>query len=81
MCRTTVATYLITRWTINVISLRALLGALLVVANLPVCSLAGVPGTNNGNRQPGIRSGRAPVATSTAAGRGRHLVLQVRGSG
>jgi hypothetical protein len=81
MCRTTVDIYSITRRSINVISLRALLGVLLLVANLPVCSLAGVPGKNDGNWQPGIRSGRAPVATSTAPGRGRHLVMQVRGSG
>ena len=69
--------------TMRRVCLVALLGALLLAANLPAGSLAAaVPGPSNGTKQPGCRAGQGPSGAPNAiTGRGRHLVLQVRGAG
>ena len=60
----------------------ALLGALLLAASLPADSLAAGAGTAGGGSPPApsARPGLAPSGPSQP-GAGRHLVLQVRGSG
>jgi hypothetical protein len=76
MGRTTVSICLIAKSSMNVVSLQvsraALLGALFVVASLPAATLAGVAGGSRESTQPD---------PSIRPGRGRQLVLQIRGSG
>jgi hypothetical protein len=89
MCQTAVNICLTARSPTNVVSRHAcraaLLGALLLLAaSLPAGSLAGTGGASSETNQPvpSVRGGTEPPATPySAPGGGRHLVLQVRGSG
>ncbi len=88
MDRTTVVMCVFARSCLSGVSLQARpvawLGALLLAASLPAGSLASVPGTSGGSQQqgPSVRAARASTgAPNIATGRGRRLVLQVRGSG
>jgi hypothetical protein len=88
MSRIAVNIFLIARSSTNVISSQlsqvALLGALLLSASLPTGSLAAVAGADGGSSQPvpSVRPGPGPAGAPHApASAGRHLVLQVRGSG
>jgi hypothetical protein len=69
----------------NVISPRlrraALLGVLLLPASLPAGGLAAVGGASGGYGPPGPSAGRGHDGAPRPVGRGRRLVLQVRGSG
>jgi hypothetical protein len=62
----------------------AWLGALFLTASLPADCLAGVAGADGARGQsvPSVhpRPGSTGAPNSAASGRGRHLVLQVRGS-
>jgi hypothetical protein len=84
---TSVNISLLGRLSRNVFSLQghplALLATLLLVVSLHMGSPATVSGGSRGSTQsgPGVRSGRGSSrAPNYASGRGRHLVMQVRGS-